>query len=152
MDAKASPGKSGNGKTEGAGGTSSPQKQPGKWSKARGPPHHPAPPSKSPDRPSPAGVVPRTTLRIALGAPELLTGALSGETWHGWRSLLLAAMGEALEPAELETFRKLTERQEPPKHPLDDLVVVAGRRGGKSRAIATLLCYLAWLVDSKARV
>ena len=156
---------------EGAGGTSSPRKQGGKWSKARGHPHHPDPsrsssahpsqpktslthpsaPRSSPDHPSPGGVVPKTTLRIALSAPELLAGALSGETWHGWRSLLLAAMGEDLKPEELETFRRLTERQEPPRERVSELVAVVGRRGGKSRAIATLLCYLACLVDYKAK-
>ena len=117
------------------GSTFSPTGERGQWSRAQGHPHHPSPSSGSHDHPSSAGVVPRTTLRVALEAPELLAGALSGETWHGWRSLLLAAMGEALEPAELETFRKLTERQEPPKQRVDELVVVAGRRGGKSRAI-----------------
>src|SRR5262245_42354707 len=113
----------------GPGGTSSAQKRPGRWSKARGHPHHPSPSSKSPTHPS-SGVVPKTTLRIALSAPELLAGALSGETWHGWRALLLAAMGEQLRPDELETFRRLTERREPPKERVSELVAVVGRRGG----------------------
>src|SRR5262249_51679289 len=123
----------------------------GRWSRARGHPPHPSPPKSSPDHPSPGGVVgavvPRTTLRIALSPPDLLAGALSGETWHGWRSLLLAAMGEDLKPEELETFRRLTEREQPPKERVSELVAVVGRRGGKSRAIATLLVYLATLVD-----
>jgi hypothetical protein len=141
----------------------------GQWSKAQGHPSHPSPSSKSHAHPSPplashdhpspgvaspsrSDIVPKTTLRIALSAPELLAGALSGETWHGWRALLLAAMGEPLKPEELETFRRLTERQEPPKERVSELVAVVGRRGGKSRAIATLLCYLACLVDYKARL
>src|SRR5262249_19226529 len=122
-------------------------------------PHHPSAPTASPDHPSPGGVpvgavgiVPRTTLRIALKAPELLAGALSGETWHGWRSLLLAAMGESLKPEELETFRRLTEREQPPAERVSELVAVVGRRGGKSRAIATLLCYLACLIDYRPRL
>jgi len=134
------------------GGTSSSGDDRGQWSRARGHPPHPSPPQESPDHPSPGGVVPKTTLRIALSAPELLAGALVGETWHGWRSLLLAAMGEPLRPDELETFRRLTERQQPPAERVSELVAVVGRRGGKSRAIATLLCYLACLVDYKTRL
>src|SRR5262249_3156847 len=137
-------------KKEGAGAFPSGNKG-GRWSKARRHPHHPSPSSGSHDHPSP-GVVPKTTLRIALEAPELLAGALSGETWHGWRSLLLAAMGEALKPDELETFRRLTEREQPPAERVSELVAVVGRRGGKSRAIATLLCYLACLVDYRPRL
>src|SRR5262249_54217653 len=132
------------------GGISSSRREGGQWSKAQGHPSHPAPPKSSHDHPSAGAVVPKTTLRIALSAPELLAGALSGETWHG--VLLIAAMGEDLKPEELETFRRLTERQEPPKERVSELVAVVGRRGGKSRAIATLLCYLSCLVDYRARL
>src|SRR5215831_9853287 len=160
-------------KNEEGGSTFSAADDRGRWSKARGHPPDPAQPKTSPTHPSAprsgdaqgarehahpvaspsrSDIVPKTTLRIALSAPELLAGALSGETWHGWRSLLLAAMGEELKPDELETFRRLTERQEPPKARVDELVCVVGRRGGKSRAIATLLCYLACLVNYKPRL
>ena len=141
-----------NRKSEGPPSTFSSIKPGGRWSTAHGHPHHPSPSSGSHDHPSPGGVVPKTTLRIALEAPELLAGAISGETWHGWRALLLAAMGEDLKPDELETFRRLTERQDPPKERVSELVAVVGRRGGKSRAIATLLCYLACLVDYRPRL
>jgi len=114
--------------------------------------HHPSPSSESPDHPSLHRIVAQTSLRAALGAPELLAGALPGETWHGWRSLLLAAMGERLEPEELETFRRLTERQDPPAARVSEFYGIIGRRGGKSRAIATLLCYLATLVNYKPRL
>src|SRR5262249_51847261 len=71
------------------GSTFSAADDPGRRSKARGHPHHPSPPQESPDHPSPdsvvGAVVPKTTLRIALETPELLAGALSGETWRGWR-------------------------------------------------------------------
>ena len=45
-------------------------------------------------------MTPRVTLRKALEDPELLGSALAGPTWHAWRSLLLAAMGEPLEPGD----------------------------------------------------
>jgi hypothetical protein len=45
---------------------------------------------------------PRVTLRQALDDPSLLGAALAGPSWHAWRSLLLAAMGESLQPDELD--------------------------------------------------
>src|SRR5262245_50757034 len=127
-------------KKEGA-GTFSPTERRGQWSRANGHPHHPSPRSESPTRPS-GSIVPKTTLRTALENPQLLGGAIPGDSWHGWRSLLLAAMGEALRPEELATYRSLTERERPPTERVSELVAVVGRRGGKSRAIAALLCYL----------
>jgi len=133
------------------GSTFSPAAKGGRRSRARGHPHHPLPRSEPPAHPS-SGVVPKTTLRTALENSQLLGDAIPGDTWHGWRSLLLAAMGEALRPDELETYRRLTERERPPAERVSELVAVVGRRGGKSRAIATLLCYLACLVDYRARL
>jgi hypothetical protein len=46
---------------------------------------------------------PRVTLRQALEDPELLGSALSGPTWHAWRVVLLAAMGEPLTKDEMQT-------------------------------------------------
>ena len=88
---------------------------------------------------------PRVTLRKALEDPELLGLALAGSTWHAWRSLLIAAMGEPLTPDELETFKGFTGRTEPPSQRVDELWCCVGRRGGKSRAIAVLAVYLAGL-------
>ena len=69
---------------------------------------------------------PRTTLRKALDDPRLLGSAIPGETWAGWRSLLIATMGEPLEPDELEHFRRLTGRQEAPAERVDELWCVIG--------------------------
>jgi hypothetical protein len=90
---------------------------------------------------------PRTTLRKALSDPRLLGNAIPGDSWAGWRSLLTAAMGEPLEPDELERFRKLTGRKEAPTERVDELWAIVGRRGGKSKAIATLAAYLACLTQ-----
>ena len=37
---------------------------------------------------------PKVTLRQALEDEALLGAALAGYTWHAWRVILLAAMGE----------------------------------------------------------
>lgn len=89
----------------------------------------------------------RTTLRDALSDPRLLGHALPGDTWLTWRAVLLAAMGEPLTEAELEAFRAVTGRENPPTERCDELVAIVGRRGGKSRATAVLATYLATLVD-----
>ena len=56
----------------------------------------------------------RTNLREALSDPRLLGKALQGDSWHAWRAVLLAAMGELLTDEELATFRVVTGRQEAP--------------------------------------
>jgi hypothetical protein len=94
----------------------------------------------------------RTTLRTALSDSNLLGRALAGESWAAWRALLLAAMGEKLKPLELEHYRRLTGRAEPPPDRVSELWVIAGRRGGKSRAIATLLAYIGCLCDHRAKL
>ena len=43
-------------------------------------------------------VKPQISLRAALEDPELLGTALQGHSWHAWRVLLLAAVGEPLQP------------------------------------------------------
>ena len=58
---------------------------------------------------------PRVTLRRALEDKELLGSCLGGESWHAWRSLLLAANGESLEPSELITFTRHTGRTTAPE-------------------------------------
>ena len=90
-------------------------------------------------------MTPKVTLRKALEDPDLLGSALAGPTWHAWRSLLLAAMGEPLIKDELKTFTKFTGRTNPPSQRIDELWCCVGRRGGKSRAMAVLAVYLAGL-------
>src|SRR5262249_60187702 len=94
----------------------------------------------------------RTSLRTALSDSNLLGRALAGDSWAAGRGLLLDSMGEKLRPAELEHYNRLTGRTELPPDRVSELWVIAGRRGGKSRAIATLLCYIACLCDHKPKL
>jgi hypothetical protein len=88
------------------------------------------------------------TVRRALTDKTLLGSVLGGESWATWRTLLIAAMGEALDDKERETFKRLTGGREcEPLERVEELVAVVGRRGGKSRAIAALACFLAGLRD-----
>jgi hypothetical protein len=72
---------------------------------------------------------------------------LSGDTWRTWRVLLIAAMGEVLTADERALFSKLTGREHEPGQRVEEFVAVIGRRGGKSRAMATLACYIAGFCD-----
>ena len=56
---------------------------------------------------------PKVTLRAALSDPQLLD--LDADSWIAWPALLHAMMGESPERPELEHFRKLTRRAEPPR-------------------------------------
>ena len=49
---------------------------------------------------------PKVSLRKALEDPDLLGSALAGPTWHAWRSLLIAAMGEPLNKQELTKLNR----------------------------------------------
>jgi hypothetical protein len=92
-------------------------------------------------------MIPRVPLREALSDPNLLGTAIAGESWGSWRTLLIAAMGEALCEDERATFRALTGRDREPPQRVDQFAAVIGRRGGKSRAMATLATYIAGLCD-----
>jgi hypothetical protein len=92
-------------------------------------------------------MIPRVPLREALSDPNLLGAAIAGDSWSSWRTLLIAAMGEDLRKDEREIFSKLTGRDREPLQRVDQFAAVIGRRGGKSRAMATLATYIAGLCD-----
>jgi hypothetical protein len=51
---------------------------------------------------------------------------------------LIALVGEELTAEERETFKRFTGREYEPGQMVDTILVVAGRRSGKSRAMAVL--------------
>lgn len=94
-------------------------------------------------------MTPNVTMRTALADEALLGSVLKGSSWHPWRTVLTAAMGEALNDDERATFAKLTGREREPLRRVEEAAFVVGRRGGKSRAMATLACYIAGLCDHR---
>jgi hypothetical protein len=87
------------------------------------------------------------SLRRALSDPNLLGSVLAGDSWRPWRTILIGAMGEELTDEERVIFKQLTGREHEPTQRVDQFVAVVGRRGGKSRSMATLATYLAGLCD-----
>lgn len=92
-------------------------------------------------------MTPIITMRRALEDPALIGQIIAGPSWIAWRVLLIAAMGEALTDEEREVFRRFTGRGHEPGMQVDELFAIVGRRGGKSRAIAVLVVYVATCVD-----
>jgi hypothetical protein len=93
---------------------------------------------------------PRTSLRAALEDPALLGKALPGDSWKAWRIILIAAMGEALTDGERPTFTALTGgREHEPLERVEEFCAVIGRRGGKSRSMATFAAYIAGLCSHR---
>lgn len=90
---------------------------------------------------------PLVSMREALTDPQLLGAALPGESWSLWRTLLIAAMGEALLDGEREAFAEVTGRAREPGERVDEWWNVVGRRGGKTRAAGAAGAYLAALCD-----
>jgi hypothetical protein len=88
---------------------------------------------------------PSITIRKALTDPKLLGKVLTGPSWQAWRTIMIAAMGEALTDNERTTFTALTGRTKEPLRRVEEFEAVVGRRGGKSRAMATLATYIAGL-------
>jgi hypothetical protein len=88
------------------------------------------------------------TMRQALADPELLADVMPGQSWFAWRCLLIAFVGEPLiSDEEREAYRRLTQRDDTPSAMCEALVAVVGRRGGKSKAAAVLMVWLACCVD-----
>ena len=86
-------------------------------------------------------------MRQALADKAVLGAALPGDSWRAWRILLIAAAGEPLLDDERETFTRLTGREREPLAMVLTLLVVAGRRSGKTRAMSVFCTWLATCID-----
>jgi hypothetical protein len=88
-------------------------------------------------------------MREALADPYLFGPIMSGSSWYGWRALLIAAAGDELTDDEREEFKRLTHREREPGKFCRELVVIAGRRAGKSTAMCILAIWVACLCDHR---
>lgn len=81
------------------------------------------------------------TIRDLMTDPALFGGQFGGDSYEGWRALLAGFYGLPLDGAELELFKTLTNRSEPPTGAYSELWEAIGRRGGKTQAAALLSTY-----------
>jgi hypothetical protein len=86
-------------------------------------------------------------MREALCSPLLLGGAIPGDSWKPWRTLLIAAMGEELTDEERELYATFTGRDQEPGERVRAFWGAAGRRSGKTRAAGTFGAYVATCCD-----
>jgi len=79
----------------------------------------------------------------ALDDQQLFARVFSGPSWGPWRVFLKALFALPMTDAELDLYRRHTERLTPPTKPFNEAALVIGRRGGKSRILALIAVYLA---------
>ena len=88
----------------------------------------------------------------ALNDPEMFAPFFQGASWDRWRVFLAATSGLRLSDSEMEVFRHHTGRTVAPTVPCQEVVLICGRRGGKSRILATIAVYLATVPDYSDRL
>lgn len=87
----------------------------------------------------------RWTLSAAWNHPELFGPHFPGRSWDNWRVFGKALFGEPLSEADLPVFRACTGRISAPATAFSESCLIVGRRGGKSRVLATIAVFLACL-------
>lgn len=89
----------------------------------------------------------------AISDPQLLGAALGDMTpWQVWRVILKAAFGQPLDRIEVETFGTLSGGRPAPSKRVQELWIIAGRRGGKSRMAAAVSAFLAGFDDHRSKL
>ena len=89
-----------------------------------------------------------TTILDAMADPDLFGPHFrphrgKGDTWQRWRVFLRALFALPPEPGDLETYTACTGRADWPTAPSPESALIVGRRGGKSRVLATVAVFLA---------
>ena len=83
----------------------------------------------------------------ALDDDQLFAPLFAGPSWAPWRTFLKSLFALPMADAELDLYRRHTERLTPPAKPFNEAALVIGRRGGKSRILALIATYLACFRD-----
>jgi len=86
----------------------------------------------------------------ALDDPSLFGPHFKGASWDRWRAFLAAMFGLPMTDDALAHYRHHTGRTEAPAAPFNEVALICGRRGGKSRILATIAVHLATIPDYAA--
>ncbi|UWU88170.1 hypothetical protein N2605_17515 [Bradyrhizobium yuanmingense] len=90
----------------------------------------------------------RLTLLDAIADPKLFKPFFKNPaSWIAWRAFIAAAFGLPMSGEELAIYRACTGRKDAPTQQMRELVLVIGRRGGKSRILALIAVWLACFHD-----
>ena len=68
-------------------------------------------------------------------------------TWRSWRVFLRAAFGLGFMRGDRELYEKCTGRTDTPRKPFKEVILIIGRRAGKSFILALIAVYLAFFRD-----
>jgi hypothetical protein len=91
----------------------------------------------------------RMPMQEYLSHPHLAGRILQGQSWYGWRILLIAAAGEELTDDERVEFKRLTGRDREPGKLCREFIVAADRRAGKTEAMITFAIWIAVFCDHR---
>jgi hypothetical protein len=90
----------------------------------------------------------KRTLAQAMRDPQLLGGPFQSPTFWPWHAVAKVISGEALDEREADLFRSCTGRQTLPTGPVNRLIMLIGRRGGKDRFMSACAIHRAALSGS----
>jgi hypothetical protein len=83
------------------------------------------------------------TIIDCLEDEQLFKRHFKGDSWGAWWVFLKALFAIPMERGELDIYRKHTGREGQPMAAFTEAALVVGRRGGKSRTLATIATFLA---------
>ena len=87
------------------------------------------------------------SLTRCLDDPNLFGKFFKGSSWRAWRVFMKALFAEPVDEAGLAIYRAATGRTAWPVSPFGEAALIVGRRGGKSRILATIAVFLATTRD-----
>ena len=83
----------------------------------------------------------------AMDDQKLFSPYFRGDSWDAWKAFLAALFALPMDEANLAAYQHHTGRKEAPQAPFKEAALVIGRRGGKSRILATIAVFLATFRD-----
>ena len=83
----------------------------------------------------------------AMDHPDVFGKHFRGDSWAFWRMFLSAMFVLPMDAEMLEFYRHHTGRTKAPTVAFKEAALVIGRRGGKSRILALIACYLGTFFD-----
>ena len=86
-----------------------------------------------------------------MGDAQLFAPWFTGSSWDAWRCVLRAAFALPMTKAQRKLFHTLAER-DPPKKPVRELWVIAGRRCGKDSVASLIAAHAASFFDPRGRL
>ena len=99
--------------------------------------------SPEPDVPSLRQQVAAPSIIDAMNDPQLFAPFFVGPSWRPWKAFLCSLFALPMNSTGRAAFKHFTNRNDVPTQPFREAVAVVGRRGGKSRVMASIAVYLA---------